>query len=158
MLSDYSKQLRSRNTLSIPWLLFTLFWGLFLLFAPVETDWRNASLSDMSSFTYNLILVLEQMRYYIAKPLLCAGSVFVLRSAIHLPFTIPIPVRKVLYITGSFLAALGLINGVRFTFAVYFGIGSLPFYTWLNFHTWAFSLWMTIAAITLSLSSKETQL
>lgn len=150
-----SPALLPKKKLSMGWLLFTLFWGLFLIFAPVESDWRNASLSDMPSYTYSAILILEQMRHYIAKPLLSAGAVFTLCSVIRFPFSLPPLLRQGLYITGSILAAVCLIYGIQFTLAIYFGIGSLPIYTWLNFHTWVFSLWMTLAAVLLCLAAND---
>lgn len=141
-----------QNTLSVPWLLFSLFWGLFLIFAPVEADWRNGSLADMSHST---ILILEQMRHYIAKPFLGAGIVFMLHSVIQQPFHLPYFLQQPLYIAGNLLAALCFILGIRFTLEIKFGIGSLPIYTWLSFHPEIFTLWMTFSAVLICLAANS---
>ncbi len=144
-------------TISKFWLLFTLFWGLFLCLVPTEQDVFDLWETDISIFLAHTALVLSQMRRYLAPSLLGAGVVFTLRSAVRLPVSLPDFLRWGLYFIGIVMAAVGLILCVQFTLIPYIGLNRLQMgnYFWLHDNQWFFALWVTLAAILISLSVKD---
>lgn len=139
------------------WLLFALFWGLYLCFAPTEQDVFDFWDTDINIYLSNTILILSQMRRYLAPSLLGAGIVFTLRSAVRLPFLLPEFVRRGMYIAGNILGAVSLIVDLRFVLIPYIGLNrtGITDYFWLHDNQWFFALWTIIAALLIAGSMKD---